>query len=339
MSYAKNAQQILLQFHPSNNNHYQPQVNHIYNKQGKRMSIDDLIKKDPNIWIPSVSNELGRMTNGIRSIKGNNVLVFVPKSSIPHGSKITYGNMVCDYRPKKEDPYRTRLTVGGDRLDFDGNPSSPAASLLETKILINSIISDARDGAKFLSLDLKDHFLQSYLVHPQYMRIHGRYFFKEIHDKYNIDNIICTDGYVYCKIIKGMYGLKEAAMLAREKIIKVLAPHGYQPSKFAPNIWTHHTRRTKFCLCVDDFGVKYYSKADADHLIQALQQVYDLTVDFDGKEYCDLTLNSNYQAQYVDVSMPQFVTKSLQKLQHPKPSKPQHAPHRHIQPIYGQQQQ
>ena len=37
--------------------------------------------------------------------------------------------------------------------------------------------------------------------------------------------------------------------------------------------------------------------------------------------------------------MPKFVMKTLQKLQHPTPKKPQHAPHKHLQPIYGQQQQ
>ena len=42
--------------------------------------------------------------------------------------------MVCDFRPNKEDKYRTRLTVGGDRLDYEGKQSSPAASLLESEL-------------------------------------------------------------------------------------------------------------------------------------------------------------------------------------------------------------
>ena len=37
--------------------------------------------------------------------------------------------------------------------------------------------------------------------------------------KYNIDNIIDSDGYVYCKIKRGMYGLKQSAKLARDMII------------------------------------------------------------------------------------------------------------------------
>ena len=115
-------------------------------------------------------------------------------------------------------------------------------------------------------MGLNDHFLQSTLTNPQYMRIHGKYFFQDIKEKYNIDKKIASDGYVYCKIIKGMYGLKEAAMLAREKIIEILKPLGYYPSLHAPNIWYHQTRRTEFISCVDDFGVKYYSDEDVDHL-------------------------------------------------------------------------
>ena len=91
------------------------------------------------------------------------------------------------------------------------------------------------------------------------MRIHGKYFFPDIRQKYSIDKIIDADGYVYCKIIKGMYGLKQAAMLGRENIIKVLKPFGYTPDPMAPNIW-NETKPTKFCLCVDDFGVNFFQQ-------------------------------------------------------------------------------
>ena len=89
-----------------------------------------------------MSNELGRLTQGIRHITGNNVMDFIPKSLVPSHKKVTYANMVCDYRPSKPDPNRTRLTVGGDRLDYWGDSASPAASLLDTKLLLNSVISD-----------------------------------------------------------------------------------------------------------------------------------------------------------------------------------------------------
>ena len=94
----------------------------------------------------------------------------------------------------------------------------------------------------------------------------------------------------------------------------ILRPLGYHPDIHAPNIWYHKTRRTKFILCVDEFGVKYHSKEDVDHLKVALQQVHDVTTDCSGQNYCGLSLAWNYQAGYVDVSIPKFVEKTFQKL-------------------------
>ena len=67
-----------------------------------------------------------------------------------------YVNIVCDYRPFKKGKYRAQLTLGGDVLHYDGNISLPAVSLLEGKLLINSVISDADRGARFMSADLED---------------------------------------------------------------------------------------------------------------------------------------------------------------------------------------
>ena len=60
------------------------------------------------------------------------------------------------YRPLKDEPYRTRMVVGGDKLTYFEDPGSPAAPLVETKLFLNSVISDAHLGARFLSCDLKD---------------------------------------------------------------------------------------------------------------------------------------------------------------------------------------
>ncbi len=70
--------------------------------------------------------------------------------------KVAYENMICDYRLLKKEKYRVRLTFGGDVLEYEGNASPPAVSLLEAKLIINSVISEADRGAKFMSVDLKD---------------------------------------------------------------------------------------------------------------------------------------------------------------------------------------
>ena len=77
--------------------------------------------------------------------------------------------MVCDYRPNKSEPYRVRLTVRGDMLPYPDDAASPAASMLETKLLINSTISDADKGARFMTMDIKGFFLKKKIDIPEYM--------------------------------------------------------------------------------------------------------------------------------------------------------------------------
>ena len=129
-----------------------------------------------------------------------------------------------------------------------------------------------------------------------------------------------------------MYNLKQATKLDSDNIIKVLQPYGYSPDPISPNIWKHHTRPTKFCLCVDDFRVKYFSTDDLHHLIMALQTTFEISIDKTGDKYYGLQLKWNYPQGFVDVSMPTFIKSILEKLQHPPPSKPQHSPHLHLPP-------
>ena len=202
--------------------------------------------------------------------------------------------MVCDHRPLKTEPNCVRLTVGGVRLDFEHNVGSPTASLLEAKLLLNSTISDADKGARFFAADLKDFFLATPMKDPEYMLIHSKYFFNNIQMAYDIDTKIAPDGYVYIRIQKGMYGLKQAAVLAYNQLVNNLKPHGYLPCPFTTGLWCHTTRKTKFCLCVDDFGVKSFSDADKNHFLSTLQKYYDISVDDTGSNYLGLTMDWNY---------------------------------------------
>ena len=129
---------------------------------------------------------------------------------------------LCDDRPLKEENSCTQLTTGGDVLEYAETSSSPASSLLETKIIIKSVISDAHKGSRFMTAYSKDYFLQSKLLESEYLLIHGTYFLKDIREKYAIDSLVAPDGYVYCKIVKVMYDLKQAVKLARDQLIENL---------------------------------------------------------------------------------------------------------------------
>ena len=315
--------------------HQEQLNNHIYNDDtGKRETFDTLLRADPDRWGRGMGNELGRLAQGVGTrMKGTDTIFFIPKSQVPAGRKATYANAVCDHRPLKEEEYRVRVTVGGDRLEYPHDPAAPAASLLESKMIFNSTISTP--GARFFSADIKDYFLNNPMEHYEYMRIPLRWFTQEIIDQYNIMDIVSGDGYVYCEIRKGMYGLKQAARLAYDRLVENLAPHGYHPLRRNPGLWKHETLPTIFALCVDDFGIKYLQKEHADHLINALRSNYTISIDWEGKNYCGLELDWNYTKRCVTLSMPRYILSALHKFQHPTPSKGQHAPHSYLRPDYG----
>lgn len=274
-------------------------------------------EKDPLKWEPSLSNEWGRQADGNDDgVEGTHTIEFILKSEIPQGRDITYASFVCDHRPLKPEPFRVRTVVGGDKLSYDNDAASPAASLIESKLIINSTISDAKRGAHFFTLDIKDFFLATLMVRPEYMRVLLKYFPADIIKKYNLAQLVHSDGYVYIKIKKRIYGLKQAVVLAYNKLIKHLEPYGYYSVPSTNGLRRHKTRKTRFCLCVDDFGVKSFSRDDTDHLINVLLQMYKISIDMSGSNFCRLTINWNYPNNYVDISMPDYIENVLTKLQH-----------------------
>ena len=126
----------------------------------------------------------------------------------------------------------------------------------------------------------------------QYMRLHYRYITNEITDEYNITDKYCdSNGYVYLEIRKYMYGLKEAAILVYEQLQANLAQFGYIPMKHAPGLWRHESRPKTFAVAVDNVGIKYFKKSDAEHLFDELSKKYFLTIDWTGTSYLVLTIN------------------------------------------------
>jgi hypothetical protein len=87
-----------------------------------------------------------------------------------------------------------------------------------------------------------------------------------------------------------------------------------------PGLWKDTTSDLVFALVVDDFGVKYTSKHDAEHLMQTLQQLYSVSEDWTGARYCGLTLEWDYLNHTVDISIPGYIERTLQCFQHPPPT-------------------
>ena len=66
------------------------------------------------------------------------------------------------------------------------------------------------------------------------------------------------------EIIRGMYGLPQSGILANKLLRQRLQPHGYFEVEYTPGLWKHKSRPVQFTLVVDDFGVKYIDKTNAN---------------------------------------------------------------------------
>ncbi len=100
-----------------------------------------------------------------------------------------------------------------------------------------------------------------------------------------------------------------------------------------------NTRRTQFVLIVDDFGIKYFTKSDLDHLIDTLKQHYNVAVDTEAKEIVKIELDWDYMNRKVHLSMKPYLDKSLRQFDNVVPKKRHHSPYPHVKKTYGAKQQ
>ena len=184
-------------------------------------------------------------------------------------------------------------------------------------------------------MDIKDFYLNNPMEVFEYMRIPVKDIPAIIMEQYKLQGLV-HNGYVLVEISKGMYGLSQAGIIANKRLVTHLLGHGYTQCTHTPGLFRHDTRPVTFCLTVDDFGVKYVGRDNAEHLQKTLEELYTITVDWSGALYCGLTLHWDYDARTVDVSMPKYIEKALMRFQHTTaPAKPQHSPHAWIAPSYG----
>ena len=159
---------------------------------------------------------------------------------------------------------------------------------------------------------------------------------KHIKQQYDLE-IKAKKGYVYVEIRRSIYGLPQAGKLTNTALKEHLAPYGYFEVAHTPRLWRNITRPIAFSFVVDDFGVKYVHKDDADHLANSLKNAYKLSEAWTGGLYCGITLKWNYdrKERWLEISMPGYIKKQLFKYKHPTPRQPQHAPYPCAPKTYG----
>ena len=308
------------------------------------------LHKHPNykqVWDESYANELGRLCQGIgkspteptkKRVEGTDTFRPIKHNDIPLDRRmdVTYTRVVCEVRPQKAEPNRTRITIGGNRIAYPGDTGTKTGSLESVKLILNDTLSTP--NAKFACFDISNFYLGTPLDRPEYVRIKLSDIPQEFIDEYNLTEYE-HNNWIYFEIHNGVYGLKQAGKLANDLLTECLSQHGYYQCATTPGLWRHKWRPITFILIVDDFGIKYVDKRHAEHLLHALKEHYKVTTDWAGSKFAGIDIAWNYSKRTCRLSMKDYIDNLLIKYNHPKPRKPQHAPHAHREIIYGAKEQ
>ena len=304
----------------------------IHPTSGKLISKYKELANDPEtmeVWIRAFGKEFGGLAQGdnLTGEKGTDAIFVMNHDqikNIPAGKTITYGRLVVDYRPQKEDPNRVRLTAGGNLITCDMEVTTKTADLTTSKIMWNSVVSTAL--AKYMCIDIKNFYLCAPMKDYEYMKMPLSIFPAHIVEQYDLNNK-AKNGQVYLECRRAIYGLPQAGRLANDYLKEKLAPAGYYEVPHTPGLWKHISRPIEFTLVVDDFGVKYVGIEHVNHLIAALKKYFTIAEDWTGSLYCGITLKWDYEKRIVDILMPGYIKKVLQRYSHEKPKKHQACPY------------
>ena len=198
--------------------------------------------------------------------------------------------------------------MGNFITDYKGEISTETAGLELIKMHWNSVLSTRK--AKYMTMDISNMYLNTPLDRFEYMRMKLTEFPQEIIDEYKLNDLVNSHGWIYMEIRKALPGLCQSGALAAKKLAADLKPFGYYKVPKTNGLWKHESRPISFTLVVDNFGVSYVDKADAQHLEAALKKNYPMTVDWTGDKYIGITLDWNYSKRELRTSMPGYVKKS-----------------------------
>ena len=133
----------------------------------------------------------------------------------------------------------------------------------------------------------------------------------QFHEK----ELICN-GFLVGKFSQVMYGLPQALILSNKCLIKHLSKSHYIPSNHTPGLLTHPTQPVTFVLTVNDFFIKYEGKEHSDHLVNAIQDLYTCTMDYNGTIYYSITFKWDYHNCTINLSIPGYITCNLKRFKH-----------------------
>ena len=82
-----------------------------------------------------------------------------------------------------------------------------------------------------------------------------------------------------------MPGLKQAGNIANDSLCTHFKKYRYAPVQHTPAIWKHELKNITFTLVVDEFGIKFTRRRDAENLAIAREDLYVITKDWEGNVF------------------------------------------------------
>ena len=245
------------------------------------------------------------------------------------------------YNPQVKEKYkdgaidrRTRGTIGGNVIEYPGPTSSRTASLETVKILINSAVSTNEDLA---TCDIKDFYLGTPMPRPEYLRVTRKQIPDETMIQFDLDQYVTKD-VVYFQVNKGMYGLKQAGLLANDRIVEHLAKYDYIQSKYVPCLFVSKDKSTAFCLIVDDLLIKA-NNSNRERLYACLRVLYEITTDDTGSKYINIEMRRDRSAGTIACAMKGYMDKVITRFDNWAGTRSAKSPGIYQPPSYGIKQQ
>ena len=155
-----------------------------------------------------------------------------------------------------------------------------------------------------MTLDIKYFHYGTPMSRYEYMRLALDFFPDDIIEQYDLRSLVCPNGWIYMEIRICMPGLKQAIRIANKRLKTHITQFGYAPAPHTTALWKHATCDITFSLVVDNFGVKYVGKENADHMIQSLKKQYTISMDWTGSLFYGMHIQWDYTSRTCDISMP-----------------------------------
>ena len=99
-------------------------------------------------------------------------------------------------------------------------------------------LRSSTEGAKYVCADAKNFYLTAPLDRHEYMRMPIGIFPQEFIHQYGLAEKV-QNNFVYCAIIRCMYGLPQSGILANELLRERFSDHGYFEMPHTPGFWKH----------------------------------------------------------------------------------------------------